>query len=608
MATATKEVFDAAADILAVYIPVIGAVKQLVGEIYQIYENAECNKELCLIMVDRVKAAESSMDRIVRSVDKNKEDFREKSYYRAFERFKNILTQIKEYTKSVSKLKGYKKFLHATDVKNKFDQLRKDFDNCMADLHFAIDVATAIDESERVDNALKEVDESLKQLDIKLDESLKQVGNKFEDSYKQVGDKLEGPIDGQNESELAIIRKLGLSPQIIKFYGQAEINNSKVIIFEWAERGNLRELYNKYDIPWTRKIQIAKEILFGLLFLRTVNVFHHDVRCENIFVLGDLSVKLGNFGCAREVDANSRNLSQLATYIVRWMAPELIKKYVSYGNYENKRVYTFNCEMFSYGMLLWELCYEKLPYANWNIKQIADHVLNAWCHQPELRITIPTLRQKLEKLARNYPIPDDAPPLLKNKVLDLDGLKYEEILPQIDDNPEILDEDIPDEVAVIQLSDGIKMHKEKKYQNAWECFKQNAELDNPVAKFWLGYYLLYGYNGEKDPIQARKFFKEAADENNHSESQCRYAVSLLGDLNKESNETTKDELRKEIVRYFALAADNLDNRNTDAMYYLGDIYYSGKLRVKKDEERGLNYLRFAAEGKNERAIALLKKL
>ncbi|CAG8526305.1 2594_t:CDS:1 [Dentiscutata heterogama] len=155
--TAT-EVFSVGTDIFATYMPVIGTVKLLVGEIYQIYENAECNRDLCLIMVDRVKAAECSMDKIVRSIENKKDDFRNKSYYKAFERFKNTLTKIKEYTKKVSKLKGYKRFLHATDVKNGFNQLRDEFDRCMSDLNFAIDVSSAI-ESERVNKSLEEVDE-----------------------------------------------------------------------------------------------------------------------------------------------------------------------------------------------------------------------------------------------------------------------------------------------------------------------------------------------------------------------------------------------------------------------------------------------------------------
>ncbi|CAG8761736.1 16139_t:CDS:1, partial [Dentiscutata heterogama] len=45
-----------------------------------------------------------------------------------------------------------------------------------------------------------------------------------------------------------------------------------------------------------------------------------------------------------------------------------------------------------------------------------------------------------------------------------------------------------------------------------------------------------------------------------------------------------------------------------AMYYLGDIYMNGKLKVMKDEGLGLKYLKLAANNKNDRAIALLKKL
>ncbi|CAG8503464.1 6258_t:CDS:2 [Gigaspora margarita] len=621
-------------------------------------------------MVDRVKAAEFSMEKIIRNIEKKKEDFLDKSYYLAFERFINNLTQIKEYIKSVSKLKGYKRFLHAIDVKNKFDQLRNDFEGCMADLNFVIDDSNEIDreeESQRVDKSLKEVKESLEQLDDKLIEGFKQADDKLRDEFKQSCDKIDAvtqyidfmqstkqdelddpkkqinrenlikklykstievackliPIDGPNETRMAIFSKLNLSPQILKFYGHSVVNSSRVLIIEWAELGNLREHYDEHNITWTRKIKIAKDILLGLLFLRTVNVFHYDV-------LRDLSVKLGNFGFERK-ESYGRNAVDISrpppVYIVRWMAPELIKKKMR-DNCEPNKGYTFKCEMFSFGMLLWELCYEKLAYAKWNFEQISDHVLSgklanpddreiqlefikiiqdAWYHQPELRITIPALRQRFEDLANKFPIALDIPSLYKNKELDIDGLKSGESILE-DDYPEI-EEEIPEEIVpVISLKDGIDMHKNKNYKSAWECFKQNAELNNPVAKFWVGYYLLYGHRGEKDPIQARKYFKEAADESNHAESQCRYAVSLLSNLGKETDKTTKGKLHKEIILYFELAANNPENRNADAMYYLGDIYVGGKLKVKKDEERGLNYLRLAANLNNERAIALLKKL
>ncbi|RIB09880.1 hypothetical protein C2G38_233566 [Gigaspora rosea] len=58
------------------------------------------------------------------------------------------------------------------------------------------------------------------------------------------------------------------------------------------------------------------------------------------------------------------------------MAPEQMEKYKDFNKREkNEKVYTFNCEMFSFGMLMWELCYEKVPYDGWGMSQIIEHVL-----------------------------------------------------------------------------------------------------------------------------------------------------------------------------------------------------------------------------------------
>ncbi|CAG8675341.1 23832_t:CDS:2 [Gigaspora margarita] len=141
------------------------------------------------------------------------------------------------------------------------------------------------------------------------------------------------------------------------------------------------------------------------------------------------------------------------------------------------------------------------------------------------------------------------------RIAKFDVLKSGESLLEINDCSEI-EEEVPGKVVVIPLKDYIDMHKKKEYKSAWECFKQNAELNDPVTKFWVGYYLCYGHHGEKDLITSRKYFKEAADENNYSEAQCKYVVLLIVDLSKETDETAKGKLRKEILRYFELATNN----------------------------------------------------
>ncbi|CAG8739316.1 12814_t:CDS:1, partial [Dentiscutata heterogama] len=220
-----------------------------------------------------------------------------------------------------------------------------------------------------------------------------------------------------------------------------------------------------------------------------------------------------------------------------------------------------------------------------------------------------------------YPLSHDMALLLQYKELDFERKNYqnsteclspklelkienqinqvisETLLPIFDDDPE---EIIEENDIILSLEDGIKLHRLKKREDAWNCFIQNSEL--PSAKYWQGYYYCNGYFVEKDLDKARNLFKEAADEN-HTESQFRYAAMLIS--KKDDDESAKDKNFQEIIRYLKLAAEN---KTIDAMYYLGDIYLNGKLKVPKDKERGLGYLKLAAKNNNKRALETLEKL
>ncbi|CAG8707137.1 11121_t:CDS:2, partial [Dentiscutata heterogama] len=385
------------------------------------------------------------------------------------------------------------------------------------------------------------------------------------------------------------------------------------MVFEWADYGNLKEFYDKFVIPWARKIQIINEICRGISFLRMVNILHRDIRCANIFVLRDLSIKIG-FNHLRYSHA-------LKPSTFPWMAPEQIENYK----------YNFESEMFSFGMLIWELCYEKVPYEGWDEPRIKYHVLkgkrenvyegrfknseeneiqiefiniiNKACHySPNSRISIAELSYKLDELAKKYPLLPDAQ-LLQNNEPDFKGNNSQvsteslslklELKNQVSgefSSPKFDPEEIIEEAdIIIPLEDGVKSHYAKKYEDAWKCFIQNSEL--PEAIFWQGYYYMNGYVVEKDLDQARKLYKEAADEN-YIPAQYEYATMLS---KKEDDETTKDKNFQEIMRYLKLAAEN---ENFDAIYDISNIYLKGKFNVPKDEKLGLDYLKLAAENRN----------
>ncbi|KAF0409381.1 HCP-like protein [Gigaspora margarita] len=167
-------------------------------------------------------------------------------------------------------------------------------------------------------------------------------------------------------------------------------------------------------------------------------------------------------------------------------------------------------------------------------------------------------------ISENYQIGLNEPLLEKNKILNFEKEKDEPIFYKSS----------PENLLFVE-------DKQLKSPHG-NVLKKNAEIGNKEAKFWMGYYLTYGYGiVTPDPVQAIELFKEAADYG-HVEAQCRYAVLLLFNLKKDTGK-----------------------KNADAMYYLGDIYFNRKLRIEKNEPLGLEYLKSAASLMNDKALFLL---
>ncbi|CAG8667345.1 15037_t:CDS:1, partial [Acaulospora morrowiae] len=62
---------------------------------------------------------------------------------------------------------------------------------------------------------------------------------------------------------------------------------------------------------------------------------------------------------------------------------------------------------------------------------------------------------------------------------------------------------------------------------------------------------------------------------------------------------------KEFLEYLKKSANNGDSK---ALYNLGDLYVRGKLGVRRDEKKGIEYLRLSALKGHTKSISVLKEL
>ncbi|RIA93093.1 kinase-like domain-containing protein [Glomus cerebriforme] len=632
--------FKIAGDAIGPYLSLFKAASALVGEIVALYETAKYNKAICETLVERVIFSSGAIETLKYRKRKNEDKFRNEEYYKAFNRFIYVLTDIKEFVADISNIGVFKKYAKADFIKEKFETLTKHYDAAMNDLQFTMAVAS--EEQRRIDEEALEEDLNAmsKYVGEIMGENLYNIYDEISFIKKHLNDETLHGVNNINSKELMhsiegksdykrgkvikkiyrgqfvackfteeqietsskmqrileILMKLSECKYILKFYGISTIENRNVMVFDWAEHGTLRELYEQKDINWHYKVRIALEICRGLIFLQSVDILHHDLRCENILMTESLEPKIYNFELTRSFDGMTTMLDPAAGDILRWMAPEKL----------TNNPYTTHCEIFSFGMLLWELTFEKIPYEGWEEERIMSHVIkggreritfgtsipeiyqeeykniinDTWKQNPHERISFMKLLDLLEELYNSihHMFEDNSPGLLPDKTLDLDGSKK-------------TDADLEEGIRAFRLGD---------HKKAWECFDFHAGNNNTTAKYWKGRYLWEGYlesiKGRKE--EGRKLLKEAADEGN-SDAQLRYAFTLLNTLEEEDN-------RQIFLKYLKTAA--IEGNNSTAQFNLGDIYFKGKIKVPKDEDEGIKWLRKAASQNYPKAIVFLRNI
>jgi serine/threonine protein kinase len=142
-------------------------------------------------------------------------------------------------------------------------------------------------------------------------------------------------------------------PRILRLYGVTEPGNCAMVM-ERMQRSLHDLIHSEEEIPDAKRLQIAIDIAQGLASLHGQKIVHRDLKSQNILLDKRDRGKISDFGLAKiRVHTQSTTKSGGMSGTVRWSAPEV---------FGTEPQTTPASDMYSYGMILWELLTRKTPF------------------------------------------------------------------------------------------------------------------------------------------------------------------------------------------------------------------------------------------------------
>ncbi|KAD3338261.1 hypothetical protein R6Q59_027057 [Mikania micrantha] len=139
------------------------------------------------------------------------------------------------------------------------------------------------------------------------------------------------------------------------------------VVVEYLPGGTLK----KYLIRNSRKklsfkivVQLALDLSRGLSYLHSKKIVHRDVKTENMLLDLNRTLKIADFGVARVEAQNPRDMTG-ETGTLGYMAPEVL----------DGKPYNRKCDVYSFGICLWEVYCCDMPYADLSFAEVSSAVV-----------------------------------------------------------------------------------------------------------------------------------------------------------------------------------------------------------------------------------------
>ena len=161
------------------------------------------------------------------------------------------------------------------------------------------------------------------------------------------------------DNEIKIMSKLK-NINIVELYKSATKNNYIYLILEYCEKGDLSSYLKKTILTEKETNTIFIQIVNGIEYLHNNEILHRDLKPHNILIDRNNNIKICDLGFACYYSTIDNCLCGSPFY----MAPEMLRR----------EIYDIKIDIWSLGILLYQLLTNKIPYKSKTIKELVEEL------------------------------------------------------------------------------------------------------------------------------------------------------------------------------------------------------------------------------------------
>ncbi|HTU16773.1 MAG TPA: serine/threonine-protein kinase [Gemmataceae bacterium] len=203
------------------------------------------------------------------------------------------------------------------------------------------------------------------------------------------------------EREITVLKQLN-HPNIVRFYGAGKHQRNRYFAMEFIDGESLDKIMSRRGrMTWEEVAELGKQLCSALQHAHDQGIIHRDLKPSNIMMLSDGTLKLTDFGIAKDIDLDALTATNCTVGTAAYMSPEQCK---------GMSDLTLKSDLYSLGVLFYELVTGRKPFKADNaMDMFMQHVNGTFERPSRLVLDIPVwldtlICQLLEKKPEQRPL------------------------------------------------------------------------------------------------------------------------------------------------------------------------------------------------------------